>query len=177
MEIGGTRLLLPLADIVAAIEPTAMEVNEIDPDGIWIGRVRSHQGVIAVASGSAVIRAANTSIAPGRIAILRGEYPVGLAVDRTLSVQAVSREALLPLPSAVPCIESSPVSNVFWIERRWSPTLTRTSWTRTVSRGVAATPGKICWRATARSTIATDLRFASTPARNVGSSRCRPFAW
>lgn len=116
MEIGGTRFLLPLADIVAVIEPTAMEAHESDPDGIWIGHVRSHQGMIAVASGSAVIRAANTSIAPGRIAILRGEYPVGLAVDRMLSAQAVSRESLLPLPSAVPCIQSSLVSNVFWGE-------------------------------------------------------------
>lgn len=116
MEIGGTRFLLPLADIVAVIEPTAMEAHRGDPDGVWIGHVRSQQGVIAVASGVALLQTLEQPIEPGRIAILRGELPVGLAVDRMLSAETVNRDALLPLPSAVPAIKSSPVSAVNWDE-------------------------------------------------------------
>jgi len=116
MEIGGTRFLLPLADIVAVIEPTAMEVHRGDPDGVWVGHVRSQQGVIAVASGVALLQTPERLIEPGRIAILRGDLPVGLAVDRMLSAETVSRDALLPLPSAVPSIESSPVSAGHWSE-------------------------------------------------------------
>ncbi|MEZ4523218.1 MAG: chemotaxis protein CheW [Thermomicrobiales bacterium] len=114
MEIGGTRFVLPLADITAVIEPTAMEPHSGDPYGIWIGNVRSLQGAIAIASGAALIRTANRSIAPGRIAILRGEYPVGLAVDRMLSAGAVDRSAILPLPATVPATQNTPVSGVIW---------------------------------------------------------------
>lgn len=116
MEIGGTRFLLPLADIVAVIEPTAMEAHPGDPDGVWIGHVRSQQGVIAVASAAALLQTAERAIEPDRIAILRGDLPVGLAVDRMLSAETVSRDTLLALPSAVPSIESSPVSAGYWSE-------------------------------------------------------------
>ncbi len=116
MEIGGIRFVLPLSDIAAVIEPTTMEKHSDDPHGIWIGHVRSSRGAIAIASGSALLRTEIKTISPGRIAILRGEYPVGLAVDRMLAAQAVNRESLIPLPSFVPAIQSSPVVAAVWGE-------------------------------------------------------------
>lgn len=116
MEIGGIRFVLPLGDVAAVIEPTAMEPHGDDPYGIWIGHVRSQQGAIAIASGSSLIRTANKAIPPGRIAILRGEYPIGLAVDRMLSALTVRRDELLPLPTYVSALQSCPVTAALWGE-------------------------------------------------------------
>ncbi len=114
MEIGGMRFVLPLGDVAAVIEPTSMEAHSDDPYGIWIGHVRSQQGAIAIANGSALIRTANKAIPPGRIAILRGEFPIGLAVDRMLSAQTVNRDALHALPDIVPALQPCPVTAVLW---------------------------------------------------------------
>jgi chemotaxis signal transduction protein len=116
MEIGGIRFVMPLADIAAVIEPTTMEARIDDPHGIWIGHVYSQQGVIAVASGSALMRTANRAIPAGRIAILRGDFPVGLAVDRMLSARTINRSEMLDLPGVVPALQTCPVTAAFWGE-------------------------------------------------------------
>ena len=116
MEIGGLKFVMPLADIAAVIEPTAMEARDDDPYGIWIGHVTSQQGVISIASGSALIRTANKAVPPGRIAILRGDFPVGLAVDRMLSALTINREDMFSLPAFVPAIQGCPVTAAFWGE-------------------------------------------------------------
>ena len=108
--------MLPLSDIAAVIEPTAMEPYSDDPHGVWIGHIRSQGGSIAVASGVALVRSGARMIQPGRIAILRGEYPIGLAVDRMLAAQAVDRDDLIPFPDAVPAIQPCPVSAAYWSE-------------------------------------------------------------
>ena len=116
MEIGGLRFALPLSEVAAVIEPTAMEPDKDDPYAVWIGHVQSSQGIIRVASGSALIKADEDRIPPSRIAILRGERPVGLAVDRMLSAGTVERDQILSLPSIVPAIQSCPVVAAHWDE-------------------------------------------------------------
>lgn len=116
MEIGGARFVLPLSDIAAVIEPSVMERHSDDPHGIWIGHVRSRQGAIAVADGSALIQTRNKAIPHGRIAILRGEVPVGLAVDRMLSAQTINRDEIIPLSTDIPALQSCPVIAGRWDE-------------------------------------------------------------
>ena len=114
MEIGGTKFALPLTDIAAVIEPSALNRNSDDPEDIWIGHVHSQQGSIAVADGSALIQASNRAIPASRIAILRGSVPIGITVDRMLSAQAVSSDDIIPLSSDIPAIQACPVVAAIW---------------------------------------------------------------
>lgn len=116
MEIGGLRFVVPLADVAAVIEPTAMERQDDDAGGVWIGRIASRQGVIAVASGPRLLRVGSGDERPGRLAILRARQPVGLAVDRVLGARTVDRDQILSLPETVAALRAVPVSGAIWSE-------------------------------------------------------------
>jgi chemotaxis signal transduction protein len=116
MEIGGLRFVAPLADVAAVIEPTSMEAFDDDPQGIWIGTIASRQGAISIASGPRLLRIGNGAARPGRLAILRGEHPVGLAVDRVLGARTVPRDAISMLPATVVALENVPISGSIWGE-------------------------------------------------------------
>jgi chemotaxis signal transduction protein len=116
LEIGGVRYVVPLASVAAVIEPTSMEPISDDPTGMWIGRVRSQQGAISVASGTTLLRSGDAAPRPGRIAILRAEFPVGLAVDRVLSSRVVASEEILRFPDVAAVLKSVPVTGAVWDE-------------------------------------------------------------
>lgn len=116
LEIGGARYVVPLASVAAVIEPTSMEPITDDPSGIWIGRVRSQQGAISVASGATLLRTGDTAPRPGRIAILRADFPVGLAVDRVLNSRVVARDEIVHFPDIAAVLKNIPVTAAVWGE-------------------------------------------------------------
>jgi chemotaxis signal transduction protein len=116
LEIGGARYVVPLASVAAVIEPTSMEPISDDASGIWIGQVRSQQGAISIASGATLLRAGKSAPHPGRIAILRAEFPIGLAVDRVLSSRVVAREDIVRFPDVAAVLKSIPVTGAVWDE-------------------------------------------------------------
>ncbi len=116
MEIGGIRFVTLLDHVAAVIEPTAMEELDHPEDSVWIGRIASAYGSIAIASGAELLQIGDRTIKPGRLAILRGVQPVGIAVDRVLGSRTIRVDDILKLPDTVAALKDVPVSGAIWSE-------------------------------------------------------------
>jgi chemotaxis signal transduction protein len=83
LTLGGQTFALPIAAIVAVLDPVLL-AHEPDREGAhWIGTLASRGGTIPVADGR-VVYALDTEKPIGKIIVLRGEPLFALAVDDLL---------------------------------------------------------------------------------------------
>lgn len=113
VAVGELVLALPLASVAAVLEPTMIARQA--GGGAWLGDVQSRLGAIAVFDAAQLLRLESSSPEPGRVLVLRGEQPVGIAVERVLDAIDVRSEAVVALPATARLTEPNLIAAVVWV--------------------------------------------------------------
>jgi chemotaxis signal transduction protein len=113
VAIGGRVFALPMAGVAAVLEPTMLAPARAP--GLWLGEIESRLGAIAVVDTAQLLGLEAADMTAGRVLVLRGERPTGIAVDRVLDSIAVQPADIVALPEPARRSEPALVGAVVWV--------------------------------------------------------------
>lgn len=113
MAIGGHVFALPMGSVAAVLEPAMLA--RAHSRGLWLGDIESRLGAIAVVDTAQLLGLPAVESAAGRILVLRGERPTGIAVERVLDSANVPQHDVVALPETARQGELSVIDAVVWV--------------------------------------------------------------